>query len=101
MRHQATLEQPVHTEDYEGLEEEWEDVGVIRFSIKTTQGSDSDSDQQIDHVRRYDIRTRWRPDISPNMRLNFNGRLLNFVGLPIDTDQRTKWLDITCEELVV
>jgi SPP1 family predicted phage head-tail adaptor len=101
MRHHAVLEQPVHKDDYEDHEEEWEQIGHIRFSMRATQGSDTDSDDRIDHVRKYSIRTRWRTDITPNMRLNHDGHLLNIVGLPIDNTLRHRWLDIDCEEVVM
>ena len=101
MRHEAALEQPVHKEDFEGEEEEWDHVGRIRFSLLTSQGTDTDSDQQVDHGRRYKISTQYREDITPNMRLNFDGRILNIVGQPMDSNLRRQWLDFDCEELIV
>ena len=100
MRHHAILEKPVHHDDYESEPEEWEQIGYIRFSMRATQGNDPDSDDQIDHVQKMSIRTRWRVDIEPNMRLNHDGRLFNIVSLPIDNTQRRRWLDIECEEVV-
>lgn len=101
LRHIATVERPVHNDDFEDDEEEWEDVGKIRFALTAAQGTDPDTDERVDHVKRFTVRTRWRPDIAANMRLDFNGRKLNIVGIPMDVNERRKWLEFDCEELVL
>lgn len=80
-------------------EEEWKAVCNLRFSLRASEGSDTEADQQIDHVRRFVARTRYRDDLKPGMRIKMLDRLLNISGLPIDVDQRRRWLDFNCEEL--
>ncbi len=99
-RFYGTLESPIVHEDYEETVEEWERVGKIHFSLEAARGSDSDSDQQVDDLLQFDCRTRYRSDMKPGMRINVNGRHLNISGPPIDADQKKRWLDFTCEELV-
>ncbi len=104
MRHLAWLEEAEEREDWpdeEGQPDgDWRQVTKVHFSIRSRQGADTDADAQIDNVLVHDVRTRYREEIKPGMRLNWGGRLLNIVGAPIDADQKKRFYNLTCEELV-
>lgn len=101
MRFQGTLEKPLPREDFEDDgEEQWEQVCTLRFSLAASEGSDTTSDDQIDYVQKFDVRTRYRADIQAGMRINMIDRKLNIASLPVDKDQRKRWMEFVCEELV-
>lgn len=74
----------------------WVDFVTIWACVDATKASERFNSQQELAGNEYTVWIRWRNDIDPNMRIVWNGILLNVTGIP-DNQKRGRFLNVFCE----
>ncbi len=98
LRHRLWLERVDRTADGGGgAEESWIKLADIWAEIRPVGGSEIyDSDALVGRTS-HEIIVRFRPDVSPTMRLSSETRRFE-ISAVIDIDERRRWLKCLCVE---
>lgn len=100
LRHRVTIQQLVKTDDgYGGIVEAWQDVATVWAAVEPLRGSERYRAQQVQAELGHKVTMRYRAGIKPQMRLLYNGRVLE-VEAVIDVEEHHRWLELLCSEVV-
>ena len=100
LRHSIQFETPTFTPDgYGGSSVAWDTVTPItaRAMVKPTSGAERWQSDRLESNISHQIFIRYRADLTPEMRINFNGRIMQMLP-PINIEERNKWLEIRATE---
>lgn len=98
MRERATLQAPVRTPDGAGgADVSWSDVATVWASVMVLSGRERPAGERMEARRRLQVLIRYRSDVTPDMRLMWQGRVLDIRTL-CDIDGKRHMLLIDCEE---
>jgi len=100
LRHRVTIQQLVATDDgYGGITETWQDVATVWAAVEPLRGTERYRAQQVQAELSHKVTIRYRPGIKPDMRLKYGDRILEIEAV-IDVEERHRWLELLCSEVV-
>jgi len=100
LRRRVTIQRSVRVDDgYGGSQVVWEDVGKVWAAVEPLRGSERYAAQQVKNDLSHRVLMRYRPGITPQMRLVLNDRVLN-IEAAINVEERNRWLELLCREVV-
>ena len=98
LRHRVKIEAPTHTPtDGGGALEVWGVVAVVSAEIKPLSGREVFEGDRMLSRDQFDIRIRFRDDVTAAMRIVFGGRVFDIRHVE-DVEMRGRWLVCLCEE---
>jgi SPP1 family predicted phage head-tail adaptor len=100
MRSVITFETPTRTPDgYGGYSVVWDAVAAItaKAMIKPISGAEVWQAYRLESNITHRIFTRYRAGITPEMRINFGGRIMQ-MSPPINIEERNRWFEIHAVE---
>jgi SPP1 family predicted phage head-tail adaptor len=96
--HRIIIEQPVETPDgIGGSSVVWTQVAEIRAKVKPVSGSERLWAKRKEADITHKIYTRYANWLTPDMRVNFNGRIME-IDAVINMEERNRWIEITAFE---
>lgn len=99
MRHRITFQRLPDDKDLlGGYGENWIDVVTVWAQVSPISGKEYFT-QMRENTVSHKIYCRYRPDISPKMRIKFKNRIFRIISV-INWDERNEGLTIMCEENV-
>lgn len=100
LRHRVTLQELVKTDDgYGGIVETWQDVATVWAAIEPLRGNERYTAQQVQSELSHKVTIRYRAGIKPQMRILYGNRVFDIEAV-IDVDERHRWLELLCSEVV-
>jgi SPP1 family predicted phage head-tail adaptor len=96
LRHRLTVERRVSVPGEEDREE-WVGVALLWASLEPTSGSEGVVSDRLRSSVTHKARFRYRPGITPDLRLRLGARLFNIVSV-IDEGERGRFLVCHIEE---
>lgn len=100
LHHRVTIQQPVESQNSYGEPiATWQDVATVWAAIEPLQGRERFDAQQV--VAQVDtrIRIRYRPGITPKMRVLFGTRVFDIQAV-VEPETRRRELQLLCRERV-
>jgi SPP1 family predicted phage head-tail adaptor len=76
----------------------WNPVATLWAEVIPLSGREELRADGLQTVAKFEVRTRYRAGISPEMRFVFGGRVLEIQAVR-DIEGRRRWLSCLCEEL--
>ena len=99
MRHRITFQKQSEKKDaLGGYEDEWTDVVTTWAQITPVSGKEYFTQMRETTVS-HKIYCRYRPGITPQMRIRYGKRLFRIISV-LNWEERNEGLTIMCEELV-
>lgn len=99
MRHRITFQELPDDKDSLGAYGDgWEDVATVWAQISPVSGREYFS-QVRENTVSHKIYCRYRPGISPRMRIRFGERIFRIISV-LNWEERNEGLTIMCEEIV-
>nr|PZN87051.1 MAG: head-tail adaptor protein [Pseudomonadota bacterium] len=99
LRRRLRLEAPSYTSDEGGgAIVAWNPVTTLWAEVIPLSGGEELRADGLQSIAKYEVRIRYRADISPEMRFVFDGRVLEIQAVR-DIEGRRRWLSCLCEEL--
>lgn len=100
LRHRATIQQLVNTDDGAGGSiETWQNVATVWAAIEPLRGNERYTAQQVQSTLTHKVTIRYREGIKPQMRLTYKGRIFDIESV-IDIEERHRWLELFCSEVI-
>lgn len=100
LRHRVTIQQLTRVEDEGGgYEENWADIATVWAAVKPMRGNERYEAQQVQSTLTHKVTIRYRAGIKPQMRLLYGNRFFNIEAV-IDIEERHRWLELLCSEVV-
>ena len=100
LRHRVTIQQKSVTRNTFGEEVvTWQDVATVWAAIEPLRGREFFESQQVNAEVTTRIRIRYRPGITPTMRVVFGNRVFDIQAV-INVDERNRELHLMCREEV-
>ena len=100
LRHRATIQQLVNIDDGAGGSiETWENVATVWAAIEPLRGNERYTAQQVQSTLTHKVTIRYREGIKPQMRLTYEGRIFDIESV-IDIEERHRWLELLCSEVI-
>lgn len=101
LRHRITFMHLVKGQNEVGddvlVERPWKTVWA---SVEPLKGREYFEARKIESEATHKIIIRYLPGITPDMKIDFKGRIFNFEGPPINPEERNKYLEIYATEVV-
>ena len=98
MRHRLRLEAPDYTPGEGGSATvTWQPVATLWAEVVPLSGRETFQADGLTAVTNFEVRTRYRADITPEMRLVMDERVLDIRAVR-DIEGRRRWLSCLCEE---
>lgn len=98
LRHRIAIERDVRTPDGGGgAEVAWQLVAEVWAAIWPRTASEQLESDRAAGTATHDIWIRYRPDVTPQMRIAFGNRIFNIRGV-LDMDGKRRWLKCVSEE---
>lgn len=99
MQHRITFQRPTEEKDrLAGYKDDWFDVSTVWAQISPVSGR-----EYLTQVREtmvsHKIYCRYRPGITPRMRIRFKNRIFRIISV-LNWDEKNTGLTIMCEEHV-
>lgn len=100
LRHRVTIQRFERVEDEGGgYAEDWKDVATVWAAVKPMRGNERYEAQQVQSTLTHKVTIRYRAGIKPQMRLLYGNRVFNIEAV-IDIEERHRWLELLCSEVV-
>lgn len=100
-RHVLTFQKRTETQNAFGeVINEWVDVFKTRGAIYPVSGRDFFAGEQINSEVTHKINLRYAKGLSPDMRIEFNGRVFEIESI-INFQEANTLLQMMCKELIV
>lgn len=100
LRHRITLQTLNKTEDGTGgYLENWSDVVTVWAQVQPLNGTERYNWSQISNDIAYRVTIRYRPNITPDMRVKYGNKIFQIESI-IDVDERHTELQLLCSEVV-
>ena len=104
LRHRVTLQSPVASQDGYGAETvTWTDVATVWAAVWPVRGREYFEARQTAAEVTHKVRIRYSTDVSgvtPKWRVVFGSRRFDIEAV-INPDERSKYLDLMCVEVIV
>ena len=98
LRHRITIQNPTKQRNQVGETVlAWKDLATVWAAVEPVSGKEFFAAKQVIAEVTHKIRTRYRPGISPQSRVLFNGRTFE-VNSVINRDERNRELEIMATE---
>ena len=98
LRHNVIWQEKIQTPDGGGgFTYTTSDVVTVRAFIKPVSTNERFFAQRIESDISHKIYIRYRTDISPDMRINYGGRLFQVKGI-MNIEEQNKWLEVSAVE---
>lgn len=98
LRHSITFQQMQKTPDgVGGFTRAWVDVATVHAFVNPLSGNERWQSQRVEANTTHRIFIRYRSGITPEMRVNFGGRIMQVVAV-LNLEERNKWLEIQAVE---
>lgn len=98
LRHRVRLEAPSHLVGEGGVATvTWQPVVTLWAEVLPISGRETVQADGVTAVATLEIRTRYRADITPEMRFVLGDRVLDIRAVR-DIEGRRRWLSCVCEE---
>ena len=98
LRHSVVWQEKIQTPDGGGgFTYTTSDVVTTRAFIKPISTNERFFAQRIESDISHKIYIRYRTDISPDMRINYGGRLFQVKGI-MNIEEQNKWLEVSAVE---
>lgn len=98
MRHRLRLEAPVRTTGEGGSAKvTWQPAATLWAEVVPLSGRETFQADGLTAVASFEVRTRYRADLTPEMRLVMGERILDIRAVR-DIEGRHRWLSCLCEE---
>lgn len=99
-RHPVMLQRATTSRDTFGQTiETWSDVGKVWAAIEPATGREVLTSREVIADVTHKLTTRYRPDVTPQMRVKFGERVFD-IQAAFDPDDRGKELLLLCREMV-
>lgn len=100
LRHLITLQTPTRTPSAltNEMQLAWTDTRTVWASVKPASAKDLPNYQTNQALITHEVICRYSDDITSDCRFNYNGRILNIVGVPMNQEERNVTLKIMCSE---
>lgn len=100
LRHRVTIQQLSALSDgMGGVRETWQDVATVWAAVEPMEGRERYEAQQIQAELTHRVRLRYRPGITPKMRVVHKGRIFQIEAV-INRAERNRELILLCAEEV-
>ena len=99
LRHRVTLQSKTEARnDYGEPEHTWSDEATLYAKVDPLSADERTDAQQVGSQRTHKVTIRYRPGVTSEKRLRFDGRTLNITSVinPLEYD---RWLELECEEV--
>lgn len=98
LRHRVVLEAPSRSAgEGGGAEISWHPVATLWAEVVPLSGSEIFQADSIAATAAYEVCTRFRPEIAPEMRFVLGERILDIRSVR-DIEGRRRWVSCLCEE---
>ncbi|MGJ3501613.1 putative phage head-tail adaptor (plasmid) [Piscirickettsia salmonis] len=98
LRHRITLQNNlIGTNEYGEALDYWQDIATLWARVSPRIGRELFSAQQFYHEITQTVTLRYRADVSPNLRIYFDGRYFEILSV-INPDERNRELVLACRE---
>ena len=98
LRHSITIERETITPDDSGGQDiEWTTNKTLKAFIKPKSGNERLRGMQLESPTTHAVFIRYTADILTTDRVNFGGRLMQIRSV-INIEERSKWIELGCEE---
>ena len=98
MRHRISLESVGRTsDDAGGFSSGWDEAAEIWAHVKPASARENFRDMQLAEEKTYEVTIRYRDNASASQRIKFGTRIFNIRQVR-NRDERSRYLDILCEE---
>lgn len=98
LKHRITFQRPVKTPDgHKGHTVKWQDLITVWASVEPLSGREYFYSHQIKADVTHRVRTRYRTDITIEMRIKHRDRVLEIESI-LDKKERHEELEIFCRE---
>jgi len=98
LRHRIEIQREIGSQDAAGGRSlVWGTIASPRCFIKPVGGGERFYSMRLEANISHRIYLRYRSDLLPSDRINYNGRLMQIRAL-INIEERNKWLEIYAEE---
>ncbi len=100
LRCRMVLEEPVRLSDGGGgASISWSQIATPWAAIEPLSGNEHPRYEGIEATLSHKITLRFRPGITPYMRLRLDTRIFNILALR-NEDEKGRWLICLCEEVI-
>lgn len=100
LRRKITIQQQSITQDAVGQPvDTWSDVASVWAGVEDISATETVRDGAFSAQVTTRVETRYRTGITAGMRITYDGRTLEIVAPPIDSEGRTRRLEILCKEV--
>ena len=100
LKHRITFQKLNNTQnDYGEPIESWQDIATVWASINPVVGREYFAAETVNSEVSHKIKIRYRFGITPDMRVNFKGRIFSIKSV-INYNERNTELQLMCKELV-
>lgn len=98
LRNSVEIQELTNTSDgYGGFVTTWATIHTINAMIKPVSGGERMRAMQLNATISHRIFLRYIEGIKPAMRVKFGDRLFQ-IRLPLNLEERNRWLELHCEE---
>jgi len=99
-KHRITIQHKTRVSDGEGgFIVDWVDLKEIWATVKPLKSYEKMQYMKIGEEVSHKVSMRYDPSIKSNHRIEFNHRILEIKGPPINVDEANKELQLTCIEI--
>jgi len=99
LRHRVTLEERTQTVASEGgVTPKGLGVDTVSAAVEPLSGDEAERAGHVEGTVTHRVRIRFRPDVSPKMRIRHVDRILEVVSV-VDKDERNRELWFMCREV--
>ncbi len=98
LRHRIAIQQRTTDQDDYGQQlDQWDDVARVWADIEPLNGRELLAAAAVQAETTHTVTMRYRPGITPQLRINYNGRLFNILNV-LDDNERHRTLTLLCSE---
>lgn len=100
LRHRITIQRAVEvSDDLKTPTVTWQDVATVWAAVEPLSGREYLLAQNVNAELTVRIRIRYRPGVTPGMRVLYNGRVFDIQAV-IDVEERHRELQLMCKEIL-
>lgn len=98
LRHRITIQQRTTDQDDYGQQlDRWDDVARAWADVEPLNGRELLAAAAVQAETTHTVTMRYRSGITPQLRINYNGRLFNILNV-LDDNERHRTLTLLCSE---
>ncbi|MEH7503285.1 phage head closure protein [Neobacillus drentensis] len=94
------LEQPTTQNSYGEIDNNWTEKAKVWANVRTLTGRALYQAIQVHAEVTVKVIVRYRANINANMRLQYGSRILEIIAPPVDMDEKHRYLELSCKEVI-